>query len=252
MKIRILGCGGSFGSPLAWQRNGKIDIKNKKNFRTRSSVLVHLENTTFLIDTSPDLRQQLYDAKCTNIDAVLFTHVHSDHTSGLPDMRAISLINNKIIPAFMPIEMKEEILSHYKYIFEGDKDYNPFMNLSILEDNFQFNNINIETFKHNHGSIDVQTYRINNFAYSTDLKKFYNNDINKLKNLDLWIVGLLKEETHPSHVGFDEIIEYIEYLKPKKVIFTHMTALLDEKELLNKIPSNISAKPGWDGLEIEL
>ena len=97
MKIKILGCGGSFGSPLAWQRNGNIDINNVKNFRTRSSLLINFQDTTILIDTSPDLRQQLYLAKCTNIDAVLFTHIHSDHTSGLPDMRAMSLINKSII-----------------------------------------------------------------------------------------------------------------------------------------------------------
>ena len=248
MKIRMLGCGGSFGSPLAWNRTGKIDIKNKKNFRTRSSILINDNDTNILIDTSPDLRQQLYLAKCEKIDAVLFTHIHSDHTGGLPDMRAMSLINEKIIPAYMPIEMKDEILSHYKYIFKGHGDYTPFMDLIDLEDNFKINNTNIETFKHNHGSIDVQTYRIKNFAYSTDLKKFYQNDIDKLKNLDLWIVGLLKNETHPAHGGFEEIMEYVNYLRPKKTIFTHMTALIDEKELLDKCPPNVI--PGYDGLEI--
>ena len=98
MNVRILGSGGSFGSPLAWKRNGKIDINNKRNFRTRPSILINIKETTILIDTSPDLRKQLYDAKCTQINAVLFTHGHADHTSGLPDMRAISLINDKIIP----------------------------------------------------------------------------------------------------------------------------------------------------------
>ena len=250
MKVRILGSGGSFGSPLAWQRNGKIDINNKRNFRTRSSVLISINETTILIDTSPDLRKQLYDAKCTNINAVLFTHNHADHTSGLPDMRAISLINDKIIPAFVPFEMKQEIFEHYKFIFQGVKDYRPFMKLNILKNEFQIDNIKIETFKHNHGSIDVQTYRIGNFAYSTDIKKFYNNDIDKLKNLDLWIVGLLRSDPHPSHGGFDEIMKYVDYLKPKKTIFTHMTALIDEKELLNQCPPSVM--PGYDGLEITI
>ena len=252
MKVTILGCGGSFGSPLAWKKNGKIDINNKRNFRTRSSILVNINKTNILIDCSPDLRQQLYKAKCTNIDAVLFSHRHSDHTAGLPDMRAISLINNKIIPAYLPIEMKNDLLSHYKYIFEGDIGYEPFMSLNLLENEFKINDISISTFKHNHGSIDAQTFRIGNFAYSTDFKKFYNNDIDKLKNLDLWIVGLLRLDNHPNHAGLDDIIEYIDYLKPKSVLFTHMTALIDEQEILYKIPSHINAKPGWDGLEIEL
>ncbi len=250
MKITILGCGSSFGSPLAWQKHGNIDLENKKNFRTRSSILINISNKTILIDTSPDLRNQLYEAKCTNVDAVLFTHEHSDHTSGLPDMRAMSLINKKIIPAYMPNHMISKIENYYNYIFNGEKDYLPFMEIKKLKNNFNFNGIDIETFKHNHGSIDVQTYKIGNFAYSTDLKKFYNSDIDKLKNLDLWIVGLLREDDHPAHAGLNKIIEYIEYLKPKKTIFTHMTALLDEKELKTKCPKYVY--PGYDGMEIEI
>ena len=250
MKIRILGCGGSFGSPLAWSRNVNIEIDNKKNFRTRSSVLIYENNTNILIDTSPDLRQQLYNAKCTNIDAVLFTHIHSDHVSGLPDMRAISVINNKIIPSYMPHEMKQKILSNYQYVFQGENDYKPFMSIKKLEDNFSINNIRVKTFKHNHGAIDVQTYRVGNFAYSTDIKKFYNKDIDSLKNLDLWIVGLLRYDSHPSHCGLEEIMEYVNYLKPKKTIFTHMTALIDEEKINNLTPLNVLA--GYDGMEINL
>jgi len=250
MKIRILGCGGSFGSPLAWGRNGNINIKNLNNFRTRSSILIEINKTNILIDTSPDLREQLYRAKCTNIDAVLFTHIHSDHTSGLPDMRAISLINDKIIPAYMPKEMQEKIFSNYNYIFAGDKNYHPFMKIKNLKTEFEINDIKISTFKHNHGPIDVQTYRINNFAYTTDFKKFYSNDIDKLNNLDLWVVGLLRPNPHTSHAGFDELMECVNYLKPKKTIFTHMTALIDEETIKKKCPNNVF--PGYDGLEIYL
>ena len=150
----------------------------------------------------------------------------------------------------MPKKMQSKMENFYKYIFKGEKDYSPFMKIENLENKFSIKGTYIETFKHNHGSIDVQTYRINNFAYSTDLKKFYNNDIDKLKNLDLWIVGLLREEPHPSHAGFDQIMEYIDYIKPKKTIFTHMTALLDEKILNSKCPNNVCA--GFDGMEIIL
>jgi phosphoribosyl 1,2-cyclic phosphate phosphodiesterase len=250
MKIRVLGSGGSFGSPLAWGRNGNIDINNLNNFRTRSSILIEINNTNILIDTSPDLRQQLYSAKCTNIDAVLFTHIHSDHTSGLPDMRAISLINDKIIPAYMSKDMKDKILSHYKFIFKGDKDYRPFMEVRDIQNKFFINNIEIQTFKHNHGSIDVQTYRIGKFAYSTDLKNFYENDLDNLQDLDLWVVGLLRSDPHPSHAGFEQILDYIKYIKPKKTIFTHMTALLDEEKLISKCPKNVL--PAFDGMEIEI
>ena len=121
MKIRVLGCGGSFGSPLAWGRNGNIDINNPHNFRTRSSVLISNNNQNILIDTSPDLRDQLYKAKCTKIDAVLFTHEHSDHTAGLPDMRAMSLINQSIIPSYLSSDIYDSMIRNYKYIFKGVK-----------------------------------------------------------------------------------------------------------------------------------
>ena len=250
MKIRILGCGGSFGSPLAWNKNGNIDINNPKNHRTRSSVLININDKNLLIDTSPDLRAQLYNARCTKIDAVLFTHEHSDHIVGLPDMRAISLINHSTIPAYFPEHIKEIVTRNFKYIFEGEKEYSPFMTVKKIYDEFNIGNTKIITFKHNHGSIDVHTYRINNFAYSTDIKNFYENDIDKLKNLDLWIVGLLRYDPHPSHAGFDQINEYIKYLKPKKTLFTHMTALLDYEELLSKCSENI--EPAYDGMTIDL
>ena len=250
MKVRILGCGGSFGSPLAWGKNGNIDINNSKNHRTRSSILININNKNLLIDTSPDLRSQLYNAKCTKIDAVLFTHEHSDHTAGLPDMRAMSLINQIIIPAYLSENIQESMIKNYKFIFEGHKDYSPFMSIKLINNNFLIGNIEIKTFKHNHGSIDVQSYRINNFAYSTDIKNFYGNDIDKLKDLDLWIVGLLRYDPHPSHAGFEQIIDYIKYLKPKKTIFTHMTALLDYEELLSKCPTNV--EPAYDGMIINI
>ena len=250
MKVRVLGCGGSFGSPLAWNRNGNIDINNPKNHRTRSSVLININDQNLLIDTSPDLRSQLYNARCTKIDAVLFTHEHSDHTSGLPDMRAMSLINQSIIPAFLSSDIKDSMTRNYQYIFDGHRDYSPFMSVKTIESTFSIGNTKINTLKHNHGSIDVQTYRINNFAYSTDLKNFYENDIDKLKDLDLWIVGLLRYDPHPSHAGFDQINEYINYLKPKRTLFTHMTALLDYDELMSKCSANV--EPAYDGMTIEL
>ena len=109
----------------------------------------------------------------------------------------------------------------YKYIFKGDKDYQPFMKINEIDETFQLNNTIIETFKHNHGSIDVQTYKIGKFAYSTDLKKFYNSDIDKLKKLDLWIVGLLREDDHPSHAGLKKLWTTSIILNQKNNIYTY-------------------------------
>ena len=122
------------------------------------------------------------------------------------------------------------------------------MEIYDIQKKFFINNIEVETFKHNHGSIDVQTYKIGKFAYSTDLKKFYGKDVDKLRNLDLWIVGLLKNEPHHSHAGFEQIMDYVKYINPKKTILTHMTALLDEKELISRCYNNVL--PAHDGMEI--
>ena len=97
-----------------------VSVFLEKNFKLKTNE-IEIQNTNILIDTSPDLRNQLYEARCTNIDAVLYTHMHSDHTSGLPDMRAMSLINKKIIPAYMPQEMIPHMEQMYKYIFKGEK-----------------------------------------------------------------------------------------------------------------------------------
>ena len=142
---RVLGCGGSFGSPLAWNRNGNIDINNPRNYRTRSSVLININDQNILIDTSPDLRAQLYNARCTKIDAVLFTHEHSDHTSGLPDIEAMSLINQSIIPAFLSSDIQSHDKKLLNIYFDGHRDYSPFMSLNTIEDTFT---IGIQKLKH--------------------------------------------------------------------------------------------------------
>ena len=250
LDITFLGTGTSQGIPIIGSNHPVCLSDNIKDKRLRSSICIIHNDIDILIDCGPDFRQQAIRAKLKKVDAVLFTHEHSDHTAGLPDMRAISLINKSIIPAYLSADIHDSMISNYKYIFRGLKDYSPFMTANILEDNFKIDNTEIKTFKHNHGSIDAQTYRINNFAYSTDIKSFYEDDIDKLKNLDLWIVGLLRYDPHPSHAGFEQILEFIDYLKPKKTLFTHMTALLDQKDLLSKCPDNV--EPAYDGLEITL
>jgi len=248
----LCGTGASFGSPAAYNRNGNIDTNNLKNFRTRSSVFLRVNNTNVLIDCSPDLRQQMMNAKINDLDLILFTHEHSDHTAGVPDIRPFSLFNSKIIPAYMPEKMIENMSNNYKFVFYGEKSYQPFMKIHKLENEFEFNGIKIETFKHNHGDIDCQTYIINKrFAYTTDFKKFYKQeDIDRLKNIEVFIIGLLKYEKHPSHASFEEIMEIVKYIKPKKLcLLTHMTALIDYEDILKRLPERVL--PGYDGFTYE-
>ena len=110
--------------------------------------------------------------------------------------------------------------------------------------------IKINSFQHNQGKIDCTSYRINDFAYSTDIKYFYDNTLDKLKGIKLWIIGCLRMDSHPSHASYDQIMEYINYIKPEKTYLTHLTGLMDYETLINITPENIN--PAYDGLELNI
>jgi len=248
MKVRILGCGSSFGVPLIGNKFGKCDSKNKKNYRTRPSILLNYKNKNILIDSGPDLRFQLLEAKCEKIDAVLYTHMHADHIHGINDLRGLSITMKIKIPAWGTKETIDYLINNFEYIFKPSKLYNPIMYTNIISENFNIGDIEISTFQHNHGNIDCSTYRINNFAYSTDIKSFYDGTLDKLKGIKVWIIGCLRMDTHPSHASFNEILEYINYVKPEKAYLTHLTALMDYQELIRICPKNV--EPAFDNLEI--
>lgn len=258
MKIRILGSGGSFGVPLIGNYFGKCDKRNPKNYRTRPSILIKINKINLLIDSGPDIRIQLLNARCNHLDAVLYTHNHADHIHGINDLRAVSLIMKKKIQAWGSKNTLNYLNDNFEYIFKKlNKEkkgkykkndfYKPIMNLNTIKNTFYIKKIKINSFQHNHGNTDCTTYRINNFAYTTDIKKFYNNDIDKLKGIDKWIVGCLRMDEHPSHASFYEILDYVKYLKPKKTYLTHLTPWMDYDKLLSKCPRNI--RPSYDGLE---
>ena len=250
MKVRILGCGSSFGVPLIGNKFGKCDPNNDKNFRTRPSILISHNDKNILIDSGPDLRNQLLKAKCNNIDAVLYTHQHADHIHGINDLRALSLSINKKIPAWGSQETINYLLSNFNYIFKDSKNYESIMETNIIKDRFKIEDLNIQSFQHNHGKIDCTTYILDNFAYTTDIKKFYDDSIDKLKGIKKWIVGCLRMDEHPSHASFEQIIDYVKYIKPEKTYLTHMTALLDYETLKKDCPINV--EPAYDNLLFEV
>ena len=248
MKVRILGCGSSFGVPLIGNRFGKCDSKNQKNYRTRPSILINFKNKNILIDSGPDLRFQLLEAKCEKIDAVLYTHMHADHIHGINDLRGLSITMKIKIPAWGSKETIDYLVDNFEYIFKPSELYTPIMYTNIISENFKIGDIEISTFQHNHGNIDCSTYRINDFAYSTDVKSFYDGSLDKLKGIKVWVIGCLRMDTHPSHASFNEILKYINYVKPEKAYLTHLTQLMDYQELIKICPKNV--EPAFDNLEI--
>ena len=257
IKLTILGSGGSFGVPVLSNRWGNCDPNNKKNIRTRPGALFEKDGKTLLIDTNPDLRQQLISNKVSSIDSVLFTHSHADHTHGINDLRAINLANNLKLPVYADQKTKENLLNSFEYIFVSKNmaQYPPICEIiEYKADNtYQINGFKVDVIKQNHGNMDSLGYIIDDkVAYNLDVKFFYDDQyFDKIRGIDCWIIGCLRYENHPAHAEYNQILKWIELVKPKNTYLSHMTALIDyetEYEKLNKI----NVFPSYDGCVINL
>ena len=252
IEVTILGCGSSGGVPLIGNIWGPCDPNDSRNIRRRVSILVKNNKKTFLVDTSPDLRMQMLDAKVKDVDAVLYTHSHADHVHGIDDLRAFcwQRKDNKPLPIYSDQYTIDQITNRFDYAFENK--YGPAVpslaanTISIGNNTIQ--GVNVEAIKQIHGKGFSLGYRFDNVAYSTDVNNLPNESMEQLKDLDLWIVDCVRYEPHYSHSHFDQTISWIKKLKPKRAILTHMGHWLDYTELKNKCPDNV--EPGIDGMVI--
>ena len=255
IKFIILGSGSSMGVPRADGYYGSCNLKNKKNYRTRCSALIKFNNQNFLIDTSPDLRQQLLNNKIRNIDKVFYTHLHADQTHGINDLRPFFLIKKKQIPVFADFKTSKYLYSTFKYCFKSSHGYPSTLKLNILKkiNLFKFNNekLLIETFQAKHGNIDSTCYLINKrLAYASDISSFYKKDYKRLMKLDFLIIDCLWYKNHSAHFNLSQVLDLVNFLKPRKTILTNMHSDLDYDQLKKKLPRNIS--PGFDGISVNL
>ena len=254
IEVTILGCGSSGGVPLIGNIWGPCNPNDSRNTRRRVSILVKKNKKTFLVDTSPDLRMQMLDAKVKDVDAVLYTHSHADHVHGIDDLRAFcwQRKDNKPLPIYSDQYTIDQITNRFDYAFENK--YGPAVpslaanTISIGNNTIQ--GVNVEAIKQIHGKGFSLGYRFDNVAYSTDVNNLPNESMEQLKDLDLWIVDCVRYEPHYSHSHFDQTISWIKKLKPKRAILTHMGHWLDYTELKNKCPDNV--EPGIDGMVIKI
>tara|TARA_B100000686_G_scaffold73466_1_gene79287 strand:+ start:2150 stop:2926 length:777 start_codon:yes stop_codon:yes gene_type:complete len=252
INITILGCGSSGGVPLIGNIWGPCNPDNPKNIRRRVSILVNIDDKIFLVDTSPDLRMQMLDANVKNIDAVLYTHSHADHANGIDDLRAFcwKRENNSPLPIFGDKYTMKQLKERFYYAF-GSKTGPALPTLEANNIDTGENIIlgtKIIAIKQVHGKGYSLGYRFGNFAYSTDVNQFPSESFELLKNLDLWIVDCVRYEPHYSHSHLEQTLEWINKLKPKRAILTHMGHWLDYDELLSKCPKNV--EPGVDGMKL--
>lgn len=250
MKVTILGCGTSGGVPRIGNLWGECDPKNPKNRRRRVSILVEQGETRLLVDTSPDLREQMLDANVERLDAVLYTHDHADHTHGIDDLRAFYHIMRKPVPVYGDEKTLEVLKQRFDYIFAPKLGYPAICEAHVIDGPFRIGGIDVVPFVQEHGPITSLGFRFGKIAYSTDLNGLPQDSKEILRGLDVWIVDALRRKPHPTHPHLEMTLEWIEELEPKRAILTHMTWDLDYDTLKKELPAGV--EPGYDGMVIEL
>lgn len=257
-KVTILGCGASAGVPTIGNNWGNCDPKNTKNRRRRSSIFIEYENTKLLVDTSPDMREQLINANISSFDAIFYTHEHADHTHGIDDLRLVYYLNNqKSIPVYSDERCLNELQQRFPYLFgvgenpATPEDFNAFLEPHIISTNpFEIKDILIKPFLQDHGTITTLGFRIDDFAYSTDAVNLDESAFEALRGVKTWVVDCLRMTPSKVHAHLDKTLEWIEQVQPDQAFFTQMSKDLDYDTLCNTLPSHI--RPAYDGLVITL
>jgi len=254
VRVTILGCGPSTGVPVIGGNWGRCDPNDPRNRRRRVSVLVEVGGAVILIDTSPDLREQLLDAGVTRIDAVVLTHAHADHLHGIDDLRSVNRLMRSAIPLYADARTLGEIGNRFGYVFKPvekpDRFYKPTLVPHEIAGPFEITGIAVLPFAQDHGFSTTLGLRIEAFAYSTDVTELDDSAFAALQGVELWIVDCLRREPHPTHSHLAKTLSWIDRVRPRRAVLTHMDQSLDYRELSAELPSGV--EPGCDGLVIEL
>jgi phosphoribosyl 1,2-cyclic phosphate phosphodiesterase len=253
MKIRILGSGTSSGVPRIGNDWGSCDPANPRNRRTRASVLVSTETTTILVDTSPDMREQLLAAEVSNVDAVLWTHDHADHTHGIDDLRQLMHIRNgEPVRGYARPFTLEQLQLKFHYAFFGRALYRPTIAIEPLPDTFEIGDIRITVADQPHGGITSAGIRFDSndksIGYATDFHEMTNAMRALYTGLDIWVVDALRRAPHPTHPNLASVLGWVGELGPRRSALVHMDQSMDYDRLAAELPQGV--EPGFDGLEM--
>src|SRR5271156_4306453 len=272
LKFTIPGCGSSGGVPrpaLGW---GACDPNNPKNRRRRTSLLVERRPhpnpppragegwegvTRILVDTSPDLREQLLDAEVDSLDAVLYTHEHADHTHGVDDLRALYIKQRRPIDVYLDDYTSKSMHTRFDYCFRAPpgSEYPPIVREHRLTAGEPVTvagkggSLTALPILQQHGDIASFGFRFGNLAYSCDLSGMPPESAAALTGLDVWIVDALRYRPHPSHFSLDDALEWIGRLKPRRAILTNLHTDLDYETLRARLPAHVT--PAYDGMRVE-
>ena len=264
LRFTLLGTGSSGGVPRIGNDWGDCDPSEPKNRRRRCSALVELyekgggaDATRILIDTSPDLREQLLSCGIESLDAVFITHDHADQTHGIDDLRALALRARAQIPIHMDNETASTLIPKFNYCFEGTGGYPPILDLQPLLNIGETRPVEgaggmIDMFPVSqiHGRINSLGFRIGNLAYCNDVSELPETSLEQLTQLEVFVVDALRYTPHPTHAHLEQTLEWVSKLKPKRTMLTNLHIDMDYRTLLKELPKGV--EPGFDGLSIEM
>jgi len=262
----ILGSGSSSGVPRLGGPDGAgdwgaCDPANPKNRRRRCSLLVRRKSaageTAVLVDTSPDLRDQLLDSHTARLDGVLITHDHADQLHGLDDLRAIAYLMRRRIDVYGERGCMDRIRHRFGYCFDTPEgsEYPPIMKAHALAQPFQMfvlegpgGAIPIDTFEQTHGRIHSLGFRFGPIAYSSDVNRLSEEAFAMLQGVDIWIVDALRYAPHPTHANVATALEWIARVKPRHAVLTNLHIDLDYETLRRELPPGV--EPAYDGMVV--
>lgn len=252
MKARILGSGTSSGVPRIGNDWGACDPAEPRNRRSRASILIESATTRILVDTSPDLREQLLAADVSEIDAVIWTHDHADHCHGIDDLRQLMHARGAPVRGLAPHATMTSLPQRFRYVFEGGGPYRAIASMALLVDGMTVGDITVRTVDQPHGGITSAGLRFEcdgmSIAYATDFNEFTTDMRQLYAGIDLWIADALRREPHPTHPHLAQTLTWAREIGARQTVLVHMDPSMDYRMLQAELPAGV--RPGYDGMVI--
>ena len=256
MRVTVLGCGGSSGTPAVDWGWGNCNPGNPRNRRLRPSILVENGGSAVLVDTSPDLRQQLLGAHVKHLDAVLFTHYHADHLHGIDDLRPINRAMHAPLDAYAEADTLAVIDKRFGYVLETlSEDATHFYKPTLIAhelhggDSIRVGAIPVDVIEQDHGICKSLGFRFGPVAYTTDVVNLPDHAFEVLDGVEVWIIGVLGDRPHPTHAHVGKALDWIARVEPKRAVLTHLSTYFDYDALAGRLPDGV--EPAYDGMVIE-
>jgi phosphoribosyl 1,2-cyclic phosphate phosphodiesterase len=254
VRVRILGCGTSSGVPRVGNDWGSCDPANPKNRRRRVAILVSHDKAKILVDTGPDLREQLLDANVSGVDGVIWTHDHADHCHGIDDLRQLYHARGRPVDGYARADSLEVLKHRFAYAFDGKSGYPAVATANLLPDHMNLGGISVQAVDQPHGNITSAGLRFDaggkTIVYSTDFHEMTDEMAVRFQAADLWIVDALRRRPHPSHPHLAQVLDWVAELRPVRTLLTHLDNSMDYDTLAAELPPGI--EPAYDGMEVEL